>query len=76
MREQKFESYFGRRIAIDASMSIYQFLVCPPFLTHMSPDLLHFDLLPVAMIWARFLLNGSISKRCGSMLLCPLVDLT
>jgi hypothetical protein len=27
MKEQKFESYFGRRIAIDASMSIYQFLV-------------------------------------------------
>lgn len=27
MKEQKFESYFGRKIAIDASMSIYQFLV-------------------------------------------------
>jgi hypothetical protein len=27
MSEQKFESYFGRKIAIDASMSIYQFLV-------------------------------------------------
>ncbi|XP_056175159.1 flap endonuclease 1-like isoform X2 [Syzygium oleosum] len=27
MREQKLESYFGRRIAVDASMSIYQFLV-------------------------------------------------
>uniref|UniRef100_A0ACD5TEF3 Uncharacterized protein n=1 Tax=Avena sativa TaxID=4498 RepID=A0ACD5TEF3_AVESA len=27
MREQKFESYFGRRIAVDASMSIYQFLI-------------------------------------------------
>ncbi|MCO5614817.1 hypothetical protein L7F22_069101 [Adiantum nelumboides] len=26
MSEQKFESYFGRKIAIDASMSIYQFL--------------------------------------------------
>ncbi|KAJ0464285.1 putative XPG/Rad2 endonuclease [Helianthus annuus] len=26
MKEQKFESYFGRRIAIDAGMSIYQFL--------------------------------------------------
>eukprot|EP00897_Mesotaenium_endlicherianum_P001290 jgi/Mesen1/1189/ME001272S00370 len=26
MREQKFESYFGRKVAIDASMSIYQFL--------------------------------------------------
>ncbi|XP_050273347.1 flap endonuclease 1 [Quercus robur] len=27
MREQKFETYFGRKIAIDASMSIYQFLI-------------------------------------------------
>ena len=27
MREQKFEDYFGRKIAIDASMHIYQFLV-------------------------------------------------
>eukprot|EP00897_Mesotaenium_endlicherianum_P005242 jgi/Mesen1/4746/ME000242S03921 len=27
MREQKFESYFGRKVAIDASMSIYQFLI-------------------------------------------------
>ncbi|EPS63593.1 hypothetical protein M569_11187, partial [Genlisea aurea] len=27
MKEQKFESYFGRKIAIDASMSIYQFLM-------------------------------------------------
>lgn len=27
MKETKFESYFGRKIAIDASMSIYQFLV-------------------------------------------------
>ncbi|KAI5056301.1 hypothetical protein GOP47_0028119 [Adiantum capillus-veneris] len=27
MSEQKFESYFGRKIAIDASMSIYQFLI-------------------------------------------------
>ena len=27
MKEQKLESYFGRKIAIDASMSIYQFLV-------------------------------------------------
>jgi flap endonuclease-1 len=27
MKEQKFESYFGRRIAVDASMSIYQFLI-------------------------------------------------
>ena len=28
MKEQKSESYFGRKIAVDASMSIYQFLVC------------------------------------------------
>ncbi|KAJ3700690.1 hypothetical protein LUZ61_004395 [Rhynchospora tenuis] len=27
MKETKFESYFGRKIAIDASMSIYQFLI-------------------------------------------------
>ncbi|GER48608.1 flap endonuclease 1 [Striga asiatica] len=27
MKEQKFESYFGRKIAIDASMSIYQYLI-------------------------------------------------
>ncbi|KAL3678450.1 hypothetical protein R1sor_021406 [Riccia sorocarpa] len=27
MKEMKFESYFGRKIAIDASMSIYQFLI-------------------------------------------------
>ncbi|KAM0843553.1 hypothetical protein ACQ4PT_057595 [Festuca glaucescens] len=27
MREQKFESYFGRRIAVDASMVIYGFLI-------------------------------------------------
>ncbi|XP_020573483.1 flap endonuclease 1 isoform X2 [Phalaenopsis equestris] len=27
MKEQKFESYFGRKLAIDASMSIYQFLI-------------------------------------------------
>ncbi|PIN05659.1 5'-3' exonuclease [Handroanthus impetiginosus] len=27
MKEQKFESYFGRELAIDASMSIYQFLI-------------------------------------------------
>ncbi|KAH9624040.1 hypothetical protein KSS87_008633, partial [Heliosperma pusillum] len=27
MKEQKFDSYFNRKIAIDASMSIYQFLV-------------------------------------------------
>ena len=27
MREQKFENYFGRKIAVDASMHIYSFLV-------------------------------------------------
>ena len=27
MREQKFESYLDRKVAIDASMHIYQFLV-------------------------------------------------
>lgn len=27
MKEQKLESYFGRKIAVDASMSIYQFLI-------------------------------------------------
>ncbi|CAM8940073.1 hypothetical protein QQ045_000989 [Rhodiola kirilowii] len=27
MKEMKFESYFGRKIAVDASMSIYQFLI-------------------------------------------------
>lgn len=27
IKDQKFESFFGRKIAIDASMSIYQFLV-------------------------------------------------
>ncbi|KAF7818043.1 flap endonuclease 1 isoform X2 [Senna tora] len=27
MKEHKFESYFGRKIAVDASMSIYQFLI-------------------------------------------------
>lgn len=26
-KEEKFDSYFGRRIAVDASMHIYQFLV-------------------------------------------------
>lgn len=26
VREQKFESYFGRKIAVDASMHIYQFM--------------------------------------------------
>lgn len=26
-RENKFENYFGRQIAVDASMHIYQFLV-------------------------------------------------
>lgn len=28
MKEQKFENYFGRKIAVDASMHIYSFLVC------------------------------------------------
>jgi len=27
MKEQKFETYFGRKIAVDASMHIYQFMV-------------------------------------------------
>ena len=27
MREQKFENYFGRKVAVDASMHIYSFLV-------------------------------------------------
>lgn len=27
VREVKFESYFGRKVAIDASMHIYQFMV-------------------------------------------------
>ena len=27
LREQKFENYFGRKIAVDASMHIYSFLV-------------------------------------------------
>ncbi len=27
MTEQKFENYFGRKIAVDASMHIYQFMV-------------------------------------------------
>jgi 5'-3' exonuclease len=30
MKEQKFENYFGRKIAVDASMHIYSFLVCCP----------------------------------------------
>lgn len=39
MKEQKFESYFGRKIAIDASMSIYQFLVRTlPFLCIMVSE--------------------------------------
>lgn len=29
VKEVKFESYFGRRVAIDASMHIYQFMVRP-----------------------------------------------
>lgn len=27
VKTQKFENYFGRKIAVDASMSLYQFLV-------------------------------------------------
>ena len=27
LKEQKFDNYFGRKIAVDASMHIYQFLV-------------------------------------------------
>jgi flap endonuclease-1 len=27
LKEQKFENYFGRKIAVDASMHIYSFLV-------------------------------------------------
>ena len=27
MKEQKFDNYFGRKIAVDASMHIYQFMV-------------------------------------------------
>jgi flap endonuclease-1 len=30
MTEHKFENYFGRKIAVDASMHIYAFLVRPP----------------------------------------------
>jgi len=33
-KETQFDSYFGRKIAVDASMHIYQFLVAP------SPDAL------------------------------------
>ena len=29
VKTQKFENYFGRKLAIDASMSLYQFLVRP-----------------------------------------------
>jgi hypothetical protein len=50
MKEQKFESYFGRKIAVDASMSIYQFLVCcAPTLCsstpHISPHFLSLNVL-------------------------------
>lgn len=49
MKEQKFESYFGRKIAIDASMSIYQFLVCTftlyVFMVRMCYVLMHVELL-------------------------------
>lgn len=37
MKEVKFESYFGRKVAIDASMHIYQFMArpaCRLFLAH------------------------------------------
>jgi flap endonuclease-1 len=27
IKEQKFDNYFGRKIAVDASMHIYQFLI-------------------------------------------------
>jgi flap endonuclease-1 len=27
VKEQKFENYFGRKVAVDASMHIYQFLI-------------------------------------------------
>ncbi|KAJ9526969.1 hypothetical protein QJQ45_025326 [Haematococcus lacustris] len=30
MKEQKFEAYFGRKIAVDASMHIYQFMAVQP----------------------------------------------
>ena len=47
-KEQKVENYFGRKVAIDASMHIYQFLVGPDtalWLTmgvqHMSCRLCH-----------------------------------
>lgn len=36
MKENKFESYFGRKIAVDASMSIYQFLVSSKSKKHMK----------------------------------------
>jgi hypothetical protein len=28
VKTQQFENYFGRKIAVDASMCLYQFLVC------------------------------------------------
>ncbi|KAB2034671.1 hypothetical protein ES319_D04G101900v1 [Gossypium barbadense] len=37
MKEQKLESYFGRNITIDASMSIYQFLIV---VDHMGTEML------------------------------------
>lgn len=36
LREVKFESYFGRKVAIDASMHIYQFMVLSPPLASFS----------------------------------------
>lgn len=38
VKESKLENYFGRKIAIDASMSIYQFLVTCLGLFFDSPD--------------------------------------
>ena len=35
MREQKFEGYLDRKVAIDASMHIYQFMIC---LLYTSPS--------------------------------------
>ena len=36
MKEQKFDSYFGRRIAVDASMHIYQFMAVVRLLLALS----------------------------------------
>lgn len=37
MKEQKFENYFGRKIAVDASMHIYSFLVRLPTAGNLLP---------------------------------------